>query len=210
MLTELACYNQDSTYNDILNTIFVAADKNVSSVAIPSGFMSCVGDFLKDQKFSAAIDFPYGLGGTQVRLHEIILAIKQGASFIDLVINNSYIKEENWRKIRDDLKACISVCKKNNVELRAIIEYRLFPLKTVLLMCELFNTIGMYHVVNSTGFVVDDISDNVIISHQIQEKTGVFVTSCVRAFTESHIKIFEEIDVYALRLMSPKIAEHLL
>ena len=210
MLTELACYNQDSTYDDILKTIFIASEKNISSVAIPSGFMSRVNDFLKNQKFSAAIDFPYGLSGTQVRLHEIILAIRQGASFIDLVVNNSYIKEKNWRKIRDDLKSCLSVCNQNNVELRVIIEYRLFPVETVLLMCDLFSTIGVYHVVNSTGFVVDDISDNAIISHQIQEKTGVFVTSCVRAFTKDHIKTFEDIDIYALRLMSLKVAEHLL
>ena len=210
MLTELACYNQDSTYNDIMQAVFIAAEKDVNSVAIPSGFMSRVNDFLKDQKFSAAIDFPYGLSGTQVRLHEIILAIRQGASFIDLVINNSYIKEENWRKIREDLKACLSLCQANDVNLRAIIEYRLFPLKTVLMMCDLFNIAGVHHVVNSTGFIADDISDNAIVSHQMQEKTGVLVTSCVRAFTESQIKTFEDMDIYTLRLMSTKIAQDLL
>ena len=158
MLIELACYNQDSTYNDIMKAIFVASDKDISSVAIPSGFMGRVNDFLKDQKFSAAIDFPYGLSGTQVRLHEIILAIRQGASFIDLVINNGYIKEGNWSKIREDLKVCLSICKERDVELRALIEYRLFPLKTVLMMCELLKINDVHHVVNSTGFIVDDIS----------------------------------------------------
>jgi len=44
----------------------------------------------------------------------------------------------------------------------------------------------------------------------MQDKTGVFVTSCVRAFKEKHIRIFKELDVHALRLMSPKVAEHLL
>tara|TARA_R110002110_G_scaffold201091_1_gene411960 strand:+ start:5750 stop:6382 length:633 start_codon:yes stop_codon:yes gene_type:complete len=210
MLTELACYNQDSTYEDILKAIFIGTEKNVNSVAVPSGFMGRVGDFLKDQKFSAAIDFPYGLSGTQIRIHEIILAIRQGASFIDLVINNSYIKEENWRKIREDLKACLSICKEKNVELRALIEYRLFPLKTVLMMCDLFNMNGVYHVVNSTGFIVDDISDNAITSHQMQEKTGVLVTSCARVFTAPQIKTFEDMDIYSLRLMSTKIAEDLL
>jgi deoxyribose-phosphate aldolase len=172
--------------------------------------MGRVGDFLKDQKFSAAIDFPYGLSSTQIRIHEIILAIRQGASFIDLVINNSYIKEENWRKIREDLKACLSLCKEKNIELRALIEYRLFPLKTVLMMCDLFSMNGVHHVVNSTGFIADDISDNAIISHQMQEKTGVFVTSCARVCTAPQIKTFEDMDIYSLRLMSTKIAEYLL
>jgi hypothetical protein len=68
----------------------------------------------------------------------------------------------------------------------------------------------VYHVVNSTGFVADDISDNAIVSHQMQQKTGVRVTSCVRAFTEDHIKTFQDMDIYTLRLMSTKIAERLL
>ena len=68
MLTELACYNQDSTYKEILEAIFVASQKKLDSVAIPSGFMGRVNDFLDDQKFSAAIDFPYGLSSTSVRV----------------------------------------------------------------------------------------------------------------------------------------------
>ena len=88
MLIELACYNQDSTFNDILETTFIASEKGLDSVAIPSGFMSKVNGFLNDQRFAAAIDFPYGLSSTQIRLHEIILAIRQGASFIDLVIKD--------------------------------------------------------------------------------------------------------------------------
>ena len=210
MLTELACYNQDSTYDDILNTVFTAAKKNIDSVAVPSGFMSRVSDFLKDQKFSAAIDFPYGLSNTQVRVHEIILAIRQGASFIDLVINSSYIKEENWRKIKSDLKACLAVCNQNNIELRAIIEYRLFPVKTVLLMCELLSINGVFNVINSTGFVADDLSENAIISYEMQTKTGVFVTSCVRGFNEKYHNVFKELDIHCLRLMSTKIADDLL
>ena len=128
----------------------------MSCLAIPSGFMGRLTDFIKDQKFSVAIDFPYGLSGTSVRVHEIILAIRQGASYIDLVLNNSFIKEENWRKIREDLKACKAVCNENNIELRVIIEYRLFPVKTVLLMCDLLYTANIYTVINSPGFVADD------------------------------------------------------
>ena len=210
MLTELACYNQDSTYADILETIFVASEKEVSSVALPSGFMGRVDEFLKHQKFSAAIDFPYGLSSPQVRVHEIILAIRQGASFIDLVINSSYIKEENWRKIREDIKACLAVCNKNNVELRAIIEYRLFPVKTVLLMCELLSINGIVNIINSTGFVADDLSENALISYEMQTKTGVLVTSCVRGFSKKYHDVFKELDIHCLRLMSSKNAEHLL
>jgi len=164
----------------------------------------------KDQKFSVAIDFPYGLSGTSVRVHEIILAIRQGASYIDLVLNNSFIKEENWRKIREDLKACKSVCDQHDIDLRVIIEYRLFPVKTVLLMCDLLYNANVYNVINSTGFVADDLSDNAIISYEMQNKTGVQVTPCVRAFSKKQLEVFESLDVYSLRLISSKATEEIL
>ena len=153
MLIELACYNQDSTFNDILETSFVAAEKNLDSVAIPSGFMYRVGDFLKNQKFSAAVDFPYGLSNTQIRIHEIILSIRQGASYIDLVINSSYVKEGNWAAIRKDLKSCLVACDIEKIPLRPLIEYRLFSMKTILNLCESLNRLNIPHIINSTGFV---------------------------------------------------------
>lgn len=210
MFRELACYSQDSTYEEILEAVFTSSEKDMSCLAIPSGFMGRLSEFTKDQKFSVAIDFPYGISGTQIRVHEIILAIRQGASYIDLVINNGFIKEENWRKIREDLKSCLAICNEYNIELRAIIEYRLFPVKTVLLMCDLFYQAGVNNIINATGFIADDISDNAIISYEMHEKTGVFVTSCIRAFNKSHIVMFEDMGVYALRFMSSKVAGDIL
>ena len=210
MFIELACYNQDSTFNDILETSFVAAEKNLDSVAIPSGFMSRVGDFLKNQKFSAAIDFPYGLSSTQIRIHEIILSIRQGASYVDLVLNSSHIKESNWPAIRKDLKSCLAACHDKKVPLRPLIEYRLFSMKTILNLCECLNRLNIPHIINSTGFVADDVSDNMLSSYEIQEKTGILVTSCLKSLHSGHLKTFEDSGVYGLRLMSPKIAENLL
>jgi len=210
MLTELACYNQDATFQELLETIFISCQKEIDSVAIPSGFMNRVNDFLKDQKFSAAIDFPYGVNGTQVRVHEIILAIRQGASYIDLVLNSGLIKDKNWHKIKEDLKACMTVCKTNDVELRVITEYRLFDTKTLLLLCDLVYGFGVYNMINSTGFIADDLSDNALISHEIQSKTGMNVTACGRFTSEKHFKMLKDADIYGLRLMSPRIAEDLL
>ncbi|HAI37178.1 MAG TPA: hypothetical protein DCM40_03070, partial [Maribacter sp.] len=154
--------------------------------------------------------FPYGLGGTSIRVHEIILAIRQGASYIDLVLNNSFIKEENWRKIREDLKSCQAVCNQHGIEIRVIMEYRLFSVKTVLLMCDLLYNANVYNVINSTGFVADDLSERAIISYEMQSKTGVQVTPCVRAFNKEHVKMFEDRDVYALRLISSKATEDII
>ena len=210
MFIDLACYNQDSTLNDILETTFIAAQKGLDSVAIPSGFMPKVNGFLEDEKFAAAIDFPYGLSSTQIRIHEIILSIRQGASFIDLVINNSHIREDNWVAIRDDLKSCMAICQEKNVPLRPVVEYRLFSTKEIIDLCHSFNNLGISHIINSTGFIADDVSDNILFSYEIQRRTDTVVTSCLKGLVKEHILTMQDMGIYGLRLMSPKIAENIL
>ena len=210
MFAEIACYGQDATFDDILTTIFVSSEEGANCVALPSGFMGRVGDFLKDQRFSAVIDFPYGISTTQVRLHEIILAIRQGATLIDLVLNGSYLKEENWKKVEEDLKTCLTVCKQNNVILRPILEYKLFSPKTVLKTCEVLEKHNITTVINSTGSIIDDPSDNAIICHSIQKNTSISVISCSNRITPKYFDIFVDMDIEGFRFTSSSIAKNIL
>ena len=210
MRTELACHGQDCTFNDILETIFVASQYDINCVSLPSGFMSRVNDFLNDQTFSAAIDYPYGLNTTQVRLHEIILAIRQGASSIDLMLNNGYVAERNWSRIKKDLKSCLSVCRQDDVELRPIIEYRLFDVETVLSLCAVLDTLGIERIINSTGCIVDDFHDNAVISYQIQRKTSLSVVYGGPVLNNDHYEILQKMKIHAVRFTSRKIAENIL
>ena len=210
MFAEIACYGQDATFNDILTTIFVSSEEGVECVALPSGFMGRVGDFLEHQKFAAVIDFPYGISTTQVRLHEIILAIRQGANLIDLVLNGSYLKEENWKKVEEDLKTCLTVCNQHDVTLRPILEYKLFSPKTVLKTCEILEKYNITTVINSTGSIIDDPSDNAIICHSIQKNTTISVISCSNRITPKYFGIFTDMGIEGFRFTSSSIAKNIL
>ena len=209
MLTEIACYDQDSTFSDILETVFVASQYD-ANVVIPSGFMPKVDGFLKDHTFAAAIDYPYGINRTQVRIHEIILAIRQGASTIDLTLNPSNIVERNWVKVKEDLQNCLAVCKQNNIELRPIIEYRLFDKKTVMELCSLIKRVGLYKIINSTGYMVDDFQDNALTTFEIQRDTDLSVIYCGPVRTNEHYDILKQMNIHAIRFTSPKLAEIIL
>ena len=210
MFTEIACYSQDSTLNDILLTIFTSSEQGVDCVALPSGFMSRVQDFIKDQTFAAVIDFPYGISTTQVRLHEILLAIRHGASFIDLVLNPSYIKEGSWKKVEEDLKTCLTVCKQNKVVLRPILEYKLFDPKEVLSVCEILEKNTVTTLINSTGSIIDEPSDNAIICHSIQKNTDISVISCSNRITPKYFDIFSNMGIEGFRFTSSSIAKNIL
>tara|TARA_Y100000310_G_C20620644_1_gene783087 strand:+ start:802 stop:1446 length:645 start_codon:yes stop_codon:yes gene_type:complete len=210
MELELACYDRLVNYDEILNNIFTGAKCTAKCLCIPSGLISKTSFFKEYIKISAAIDFPYGLSATSVRLHEILVAVRSGASFIDLVVNTNLTAESDWAEIRKDMRACSEVCDAHDVQLRPIIEYRLFPVDTVIKLCEVLKSAGASYIANSTGTMADDTSDNVIISHSIQEEVGVHVIACGRIWTPEHFQLFHNAGIHTIRLTSPRLAEEFL
>lgn len=211
MQIELACLDRTSKHDLILETIFLGSDERVSCVALPSSFLGLVSPDLKDYAtFSSVIDYPYGISDTSIRLHEIALSIRRSASIIDLVLNPHHIENGNWKSTRKDTKACLAACKNSKVELRPVIEYRLFEQKTIIETCNLLYDLGILSIVTSTGSMVDDISDNAIISYQIASRSGLNVISCANISTPEQVSIFKHVGVQGIRVPSLKTAQILL
>jgi deoxyribose-phosphate aldolase len=211
MQIELACIDRTSKLDLILETIFLGSSERVSCVALPSGFFGLVSSDLKDHAtFSSVVDFPYGISDTSVRLHEIILSVRRSVSIIDLVLNPHHIVNNDWKSTRKDIKACLAACKSNKVELRPVVEYRLFEQETIIETCRMLYDLGVLSIVTSTGSMVDDILDNAIISHQIASKSGLSVTSCSNISTPEQVSIFKHAGVQGIRIPSLKTAQLLL
>ena len=210
MLTELTCYKQDTDLQTIFESIFVSSEKSMDSVCLLSGFMPKVEEFLHNQTFAAAVDFPYGLSTTQVRLHEAILAIRSGAKIIDIVLNSFDIKNENWKGIRQDLIACKALCDQNDVKLRPILEYRLFEVDKIVHLCETLERLRLFEIVNSTGTILDDLSEDAAMSYIIQRQTSLSVVSCSPILNSELYNLFKELGIYGVRFKSPPIADNIL
>ena len=175
MLTELICYNQDTDLQTIFESIFVSSEKSMDSVGLLSGFMPKVEEFLHNQTFAAAVDFPYGLSTTQVRL-----------------------------------QACKTLCDQNDVKLRPILEYRLFEIDKIIHLCETLERLRLFEIVNSTGTILDDISENAAMSYVIQRQTSLSVVSCSPILNSEQYNMFKEMGIYGVRFKSPAIADNIL
>ncbi len=209
MQLEIACHNRNLSFSDMLEAIFLSSSESVNCISFPTGVISEISqEFKEHSKFAAVIDFPYGLNDTSLRIHEIILAARRGAKYIDLVISNRHLENENWRAIRDDIKHCSTVCKSNNIELRPLIEYRLYPEKIVLDLCEYLHTHGINFIINSTGTMLDDLQDNVVMSYLIESRTGVSVIACANILNFDQYDMFESSGIYGLRFISAKTAQN--
>jgi len=88
--------------------------------------------------------FRYILNDKEIALRLKSLRHKARLDNYNDLLNSRDIKNDVLKKsttseqTREDLKSCLAICNEYDIELRAIIEYRLFPVKTVLLMCDLF------------------------------------------------------------------------
>ena len=208
MRVEVSCHDQTYDYDQILRTMFSCVNSNVDAISLPSIYIKYLSEFKDEIDLSALIDFPYGLSDTEIRIHEMILAIRRGCKFIDLVVNSSYLKNKQWSEIRKDILSCGQACKSSRVNLRLVLEYRLFLPELILELCHFLGKLNIDTIITSTGTIVDDINDNIIISEQIQRETGVNVITCSNFMNKKSFETINLSDIYGIRVTSHHILEN--
>lgn len=96
------------------------------------------------------IGFPNGYSTTAVKIFETEDAIKNGADEIDMVINITDVKNENFDAILEEIKDIHKAC--NGKILKVIIETCLLTEEEKIKMCEIVTKSGAEYIKTSTGF----------------------------------------------------------
>ena len=209
MRIELSCHDKALNYNDVLKSLFSSTENNLDSISFPQGYLKLVSEFQKSIDISGLIDFPYGLSDTEIRLHSILLAIRRGCKFIDLVLNSSDVENCRLSEIKRDVESSLRLCKDNRVSFRPVIEYRIFEPKKVIELCNFLNRIGVDVIVTSTGTIVDDITDNIIIAREIQDNSGIHSIICSNIYSSEQIDIISDSNIHGVRFTSASILKYL-
>lgn len=122
------------------------------------------------------IDYPYGLASTKARVQDIDFAIKAGCKTIDLVLNSSFIVNDNLELVDKDIRSCQTKTIPTNVELRVIVDYRLVE-KQLEDLCSILFPLGITSIVTSTGTILDDTIDNMLVAEYVKN-LGMDVIVC--------------------------------
>jgi len=69
-----------------------------------------------------------------------------------------------YDKLRDDIKMIKDACSTNKTTIRYILEYRKFDHHCLKKICEIFETMNIEYVFPSSGYFLDNISDNILAS----------------------------------------------
>ncbi|MEO0049709.1 MAG: deoxyribose-phosphate aldolase [candidate division WOR-3 bacterium] len=131
------------------------------------------------------VGFPLGANLTKVKAKEAELAIKAGATELDMVMNIGYFKAGEDRKVVDDIKAVVKAAKGRLV--KVIIEAGLLDEREKVRATELVVESGAGFVKTGTGFCAGGatVADVRLLAGVAKGRVGVKAAGGIRGFKQA-------------------------
>jgi deoxyribose-phosphate aldolase len=115
-----------------------------------------------DVKLATVIAFPYGYAETAIKVQEIRRAMEEGADELDIVINLSAVKSQDWPYVTQDFTSVATTARLKGKVCKLIIEITELNAEERGRIVALCNQIKPTYVKTSTGTkggaTVDDVS----------------------------------------------------
>jgi len=202
MYIEYACYDYSLSDEEIKNNVALAIQLGVKHICMHYINIPLIRGMIEEHglSISSPLDYPYGLLDSKNRLSVINSAIKAGAKTVDIVAPAKFIANRKYDKLRDDIKNNLTICQENTVNLRYILEYRVFNHETLAKTCQIFKGLGIEYVLPSTGHMLDDISDNMIACKYLSTKSKIQTICNGNIWTEKQAEILRSSNIYGARL----------
>lgn len=128
-----------------------AIQYKTASVCIPSCYVKRVKENFKDEvNICTVVGFPLGYCNTAAKLEETRQAILDGASEIDMVINICDVKNKEYEKVEEEIRALKKCC--GEKILKVIIETCYLTEEEKIRMCQAVTNAGADYIKTSTGF----------------------------------------------------------
>lgn len=203
----------DTTYEQVKLVCEEAISYNFASVCILPTFIIYAKDILcgTDVKVCTVIGFPLGANITPVKLFEMDEAIENGASEVDIVVNNTFLKSKEFERYRDEISLINDIAHSLKVTTKFIIETSLLDKEKKIIATRIINDCGADFVKTSTGFIgggatLDDVK---LLKSYCTERTKVKASGGIRTLddalkfieagasrigTSSSVKIMKEFD----------------
>jgi len=103
-------------------------------------------------KVATVIGFPFGYPAIEAKVAETILAIVDGADELDMVINISALKNNDWQFLAAEINAVLPIVRKKEKLIKIIIESGLLTDEEIIKCCDLYGAAGVDFLKTSTGY----------------------------------------------------------
>ena len=146
----------DATIQDIQALCEEAIENEFYGVCVSPYYVQAAKKALKKApvKIVTVVGFPFGYSTTSAKVEETKKAIISGADEIDMVINISAMKSEDYAAVQNDIQAVITACHLQNKICKVIIETALLTEEEIVKVCRMCIDADADFVKTSTGFAL--------------------------------------------------------
>jgi len=140
--------------SDIEKVCKEAIEYQFAAVCVPPNFVKKAKELTKESsvKVATVIGFPFGYSAIEAKLAESLLAIVDGVDELDIVINISAIKNNDWEYLANEINHLMPVIKQNNKVVKIIIESGILTDEEIIKCCQLYGAAGIDYLKTSTGY----------------------------------------------------------
>ncbi|MEN9685158.1 MAG: hypothetical protein RLZZ28_944 [Bacteroidota bacterium] len=140
--------------SDIEKLCAEAKQYEFAAVCVPPNFVKKAKQFLAGTncKVATVIGFPFGYSAVEAKIAEILLAMVDGADELDVVINISAIKNNDWQFIADEINHIMPIVRSKNKTIKVIIESGILTDDEIIKCCEIYGLAGIDYLKTSTGY----------------------------------------------------------
>ncbi len=170
-----------STWEDIEKLCDEAVKYQTASVCIPQTYIKRVKEKYGDKlTICTVIGFPLGYNLTESKIVEAEQSLANGASEIDMVVNISDVKNGDYEKVENEIRAIKEAV--GDKILKVIIETCYLTEEEKIAMCEAVTKAGADYIKTSTGFGTDGarMEDVILFKDHIGENVKIKAAGGVR------------------------------
>jgi len=125
-----------------------------AAVCVPPLFVKKAKNLIETSnvKVATVIGFPFGYSAIEAKVAEVVLAIIDGADELDVVINISAIKNNDWQFLANEINAILPIVKSKGKVIKIIIESGILTNDEIIKCCDLYGAAGVDYMKTSTGY----------------------------------------------------------
>ena len=166
-----------TTLPDVEKICDEALQYHFAAVCVPPLYVKKVKEIVNNSpvKLATVIGFPFGYGAIESKIAEIVLAIVDGADELDMVVNISAIKNNDWNFIAGEINTIMPVVKNKNKIIKVIIESGVLTDEEIIKCCDMYGLAGVDYVKTSTGYA--------------EKGATIHAVKLIRAHLADHVKI---------------------
>jgi deoxyribose-phosphate aldolase len=181
----------EATPDQIAQLCYEARKYGFAAVCVNPTHVQLAAQLLKGSSVAVCtvIGFPLGATPPEVKAYEAQLAMDQGATEIDMVINIGALKSKDYALVARDIRAVVRVChsRASPALVKVIIEAVLLNEEEKIAACLLAKESGADYVKTSTGFAAGGatVADVALMRRVVGSKMGVKAAGGVRTAADA-------------------------